>query len=73
MQTWELEQQDSEGWMMDDPEHAREKQHRLDWSQAFPEPKLFCKNYLLLRDLYFDTRLPNPLPQMVEQALDVFL
>ncbi len=46
---------------------------RQDWASAFPNPDAFCQRYLTLRKLYFETGFPETLPQIVEQALDIYL
>lgn len=68
---WQQELQEAEEeWAQ---ENAREQQRRQDWARDFPEPQRFCQSYLVLRELYFDTRMQETLPQMVEQVLDAFL
>lgn len=64
-----------EQWIEEERERewARENQRRQDWARDFPEPQRFCQHYLLLRELYFDTRAQDTLPQTVEQALDALL
>ena len=54
-------------------ERARENRQRQDWAKSFPEAQRFCLCYLHLRELYFDTKVQDTLPQIVERALDAFL
>ena len=50
-----------------------ENQRRQEWAGSFSEPQRFCQHYLLLRELYFDAKMQDTLPQTVEQVLDAFL
>lgn len=54
-------------------EYDRKLQLQREWAKEFPQSKLFCQHYLLLRELYFDTNAQDTLPQTVERVLDTFL
>ncbi|MDE7010541.1 MAG: hypothetical protein K2O93_04950, partial [Oscillospiraceae bacterium] len=70
-ETWQLERQEIEEEQL--RESLRENQRRQDWARSFPEPQRFCQHYLLLRELYFDVRMQDTLPQTVERVLDALL
>ena len=57
-------------WAQDE---ARKEQQQEEWVQGFREPEQFCLRYLTFRSLYFETKLPFILPQLVEHALDLYL
>ncbi len=70
-ETWQMEQKEMEEAQI--REDFWENQRRQEWAGSFSEPQRFCQHYLLLRELYFDAKMQDTLPQTVEQVLDAFL